>query len=401
MKLKIFALAALSAAFSLLATSCLENGDDTISLGSGGNMVADIPSDEDAEPNPDIAEGNTNIPNIQYSVVEEDGSAVFRIDMTGIQGTNSGDWMYLLGTNEPGQNIWVEVDGQPKGIKVYNTSDNEGQRVLPVDLVFLVDNSGSMSEEADVIARDITSWTQSLSRSSLDIHFGCVGYGGNVGYNDYGYLVNNYGVTGALDFTTAETINSFLNSRDLYGTSRTKGFYGNNASILESKAQQDKYSKAGGECGIQALRFADENFQWRNNSSRIYVNFTDDANYHGESDELRISYLISDKWNTSNGTIHTVFSGDRTYVTSRMHGDAPWLASDYTGGTIIDASSSFDGISLSSLPITGALQNSYVIRFSNIDDLIDGQPHEVKITILSPDGSVRAERTFIVIFTRE
>jgi len=375
MKLKIFALAALSAAFSLLATSCLENGDDTISLGSGGNMVADIPSDEDAEPNPDIAEGNTNIPNIQYSVVEEDGSAVFRIDMTGIQGTNSGDWMYLLGTNEPGQNIWVEVDGQPKGIKVYNTSDNEGQRVLPVDLVFLVDNSGSMSAEANAIARDITAWAQTLSQSSLDIRFGCVGYDGSI--------------TGAVDLTTYDVLSAYLNRSGYNGTSRTVGF------LDSSLSNNISAYYTGGECGMAALRFATANFSWRQRANRIFVNFTDEPNQPRNNQSFSVESLKTD-WSANLGTIHTVFSGG-----TEISAEYNYLMSQYTGGTTLNTNGNFTGVSLSSLPITGALQNSYVIRFSNIDDLIDGQPHEVKITILSPDGSVRAERIFYVIFTRE
>lgn len=399
MKLKSIAQVTFASSMILLCPSCLEDGDDTISLGSAGMAVADIPLDEDAEPNPVIEGDNTtNIPNIQYTLVEEDGSIVCRVDMTGVQGVNSGDWMYLLGTNEPGQNVWVEVDGVPKGIKIYNTSDNESQRVLPVDLVFLVDNSGSMSEEADVIARDIAAWTQALSRSSLDIRFGCVGYGGNVGSNNYSYLQSGYGVTGALNLTDSDVLNAFFNRTS--GTARTKGYYGADQQHLASIASQSLYNKAGGECGVQALRFADEHFSFRTGSNRIYVNFTDDANYHGNSDELKVKYLKSDKWNSSKGTIHTVFSGSRSSAQARSYGDAPWLMSDITGGTILYADGNFTGVTLSSLPITGALQNSYVIRFTNVEELIDGQPHELKITILSADGSVRAERIFYVIFTR-
>lgn len=399
MKLKSLAQVAIASSLLVFNTSCLENGDETISLGSGANSVADIPLDDDAEPNPVFdGENTTNIPNIQYTLVEEDGSIVCRVDMTGVQGSNSGDWMYLLGTNEPGQNVWVEVDGVPKGIKVYNTSDNEGQRVLPVDLVFLVDNSGSMSEEADVIARDITSWAQKLSQSSLDIRFGCVGYGGNVGVNDYSYLKSGYGVTGALNITDSGVLNAFFNRTS--GTARTKGYYGSDGQSLASIASQSLYNMAGGECGVQALRFADENFSFRTGSNRVYVNFTDDANYHGNSEGLKVKYLESDKWNSLKGTIHTVFSGSKSSAQTRSNGDAPWLMSDITGGTVIYADGHFTGVSLDSLPITGALQNSYVIRFTNIDELMDGQPHEIKITILSADGSVKAVRTFYVIFTR-
>jgi len=376
MKFKFFVLATLPVVFSLFATSCLENGDETISLGSGGNMVADIPSDEDADPNPAISGGSTaNIPNIQYSVVEEDGSAVFRIDMTGILGTSSGDWMYLRGTNDPDQNIWVEVDGQPKGIKVYNTSDNAGERVIPVDLVFLVDNSGSMSEEANAIARDITAWAQMLSQSSLDIRFGCVGYDGHI--------------TGAVNLTSYDELADYLNRPGISGTSRTVGFL--NSSL---QSYTSAYQNGWNECGMAALRFATDHFAWRMGANRIFVNFTDEPNQPGSNRLFSVESLKTD-WTTNLGTIHTVFSDG-----IENSAEYNYLMSDYTGGTSITTSSSFTGVTLNSLPITGALQNSYVIRFSNIDDLIDGQPHDVKITIMSPDGSVRAERVFSVIFTR-
>ena len=74
------------------------------------------------------------------------------------------------------------------------------------------------------------------------------------------------------------------------------------------------------------------------------------------------------------------------------------MLSDYTGGTTIFTNASFTGVSLSSLPITGALQNSYIIRFTNVENLFDGQPHKVKITILSPNGTVRAEKEYVISF---
>ena len=62
------------------------------------------------------------------------------------------------------------------------------------------------------------------------------------------------------------------------------------------------------------------------------------------------------------------------------------------------ASSDFSGVTLTSLPVTGAMQNSYVIRFTNVGEFMDGQAHEVRITILSADGRTRAERTFYIVF---
>lgn len=381
-------------------TACLDSGDETIVLEEGTISIAGIPSDDLADPNPEITTPTTTIPNVNYTFDWEGDNAILRLDMTGVQDPNSEDgWLNLVGTGGNGantQNIWVSLDGKPKGIAVYNNSENEGNHVLLTDVVFLVDNSGSMSDEAEGIARDITTWAGTLSRSSLDVKFGCVGYGGNVG-SQYATLTNNYGVTGALDMSDYTMLDNFLNNRSASGTSRTKGYAGSNATMLSSVANAS-YSRAGGECGVQALRFADENFTFRTGANRVYINFTDDANYPGGNSEISVDYVADvANWNTAKGTIHTVFSGGD--ISSRLSiGEKPWLLSDYTGGTSITVSSSFTEVTLDGLPVTGAMQNSYIIRFTNIRELMDGQPHEVKVTILSADKTVQAEKTFYIVF---
>ncbi len=69
-----------------------------------------------------------------------------------------------------------------------------------------------------------------------------------------------------------------------------------------------------------------------------------------------------------------------------------------TGGTVLIVDSSFTGVSLNDLPVTGAMQNSYVIRFTNVTEFLDGLPHEVRITIISADGAVKAEQVFYITF---
>ena len=48
------------------------------------------------------------------------------------------------------------------------------------------------------------------------------------------------------------------------------------------------------------------------------------------------------------------------------------------------------------------MQNSYIIRFTNVAEFMDGKPHEVHITIviMNPDGSIEVggELTFWVVF---
>lgn len=363
-----------------MLTSCMSDNDDTIVLETG--TKTDIPSDALATPNPEVDYNNVTIPNIQYTTTDEDGETVIRIDMTGIQDKSTLEWLRLLGTGETGQNVWVEVDGKPKGIRVYNTADDGGQRIVPVDLVFLVDNSGSMSEEADAIARDIISWADKLQRSGLDIRFASVGYDGEI--------------NGACTFTSAARLSEYLNRAS--GTRRTMGFEASAADLNKFNNVLSNYRTGGGsvnECGMAALRFATDNFSFRDNANRIYVNFTDEPNQPNGISRFSVESLKTD-WDTTLGTIHTVFSDYKETLREYNR-----LMSEYTGGTVITTSSSFSGVTLESLPVSDAMQNSYIIRFTNIEEFMDGKPHQVKITIYSPDGTVKGERIFYVVFTRK
>lgn len=367
----------------MTAASCLKDDDRTIMLASGIRNEH-IPSDSEATPNPDVSGTNTSIPNFQHSVEIDGGYTVIRIDMTGIR-TPDGDYIRLVGTggaNGEPQNVWVEVDGNPKGIIVYNNADNPNNAAVQNDFVFLVDNSGSMGDEANAIARDIIEWAQKLN-STLDVRFGCVGYNGLI--------------TGGIDLTTYNDVAAFLNRST--GTDRTVGFVGNNASKLSNNSKYYNLSSQV-ECGMAALHFANDLFSFRKNANRIYVNFTDEPNYPDYNSKYSVHYLASqDNWDTSKGTIHTVYSDTYTsYSETKNYEEKPWRMSEYTGGYVLYANSSFSGVSLDNIPVTSAMQNSYIIKFTNVEAMMDGRTHTIEITIKSADGRVRAYKKFTVVF---
>lgn len=367
------------------APSCLKEDDKSIVLDSGvaQDEIAGIPGDHRAEPSPSVNQNTTVIPNVQYTTEIEGDDVIVRLDMTGVQDPETLEWLRLVGTGgEDGdrQNVWVEVDGKPKGIDVYNTiDDEEDANVATVknDFVFLVDNSGSMSEEADAIARDIIDWATELN-ANLDVRFGCIGYNGNI--------------SGAIDITTSNELKTYLERQT--GTSRTVGY---GSSSIENAARS--YSSVSGECGTLALRFADEKFSFRSGANRIYVNFTDESNQPGGSSSFSVEYVnpATNNWSSAQGTIHTIFSGTLGQETVYTYED-PCKMSVYTGGTSFVVGSDFAGVTLSDLPVTKAMQNSYVIRFTNVEEFMDGMPHEVKVTIVSADGHVQAERSFTIVF---
>ena len=382
-------LLAVVAGATLTLASCSKDDD-----GNGGKIVVSIPSDSEATANPTLPEeANTTIPNLNYTVETENGQKVVRFDLTGIQDQEQKEWLYLLGTAKPGQNIWVEIDKTAKGFTVHNTIDdaNQSTKQSLVDLVFLVDNSGSMDEEADTIAKDIVDWAKSLAKT-LDMRFGCVGYD-----------VSGY-VNGALNFNDADSLARYLDrpGHNYWGTDRTMDF---DDAALEEAADifshmYDEQGYVWDENGVMALRFAHEKFSFRPGANRVYVNFTDEPNQPNGNPEWSVEWTKDNKnWSTTYGTVHTVYSADTTWTSWRdLYNERPWRLSDYTGGTSLFVSSDFKGVSLESLPITGALQNSYYIRLTNVDNLFDGQEHTVKVTVLSTDKKVRAEREFKVVF---
>ena len=370
--------------FSLASCTVEDNGS------SGVITVPGIPSDVEADPNPTLPDApNANVANINYVVeTASNGNKVIRFDLTGIQSPEDPtEWLRLYGTNTSEQNIWVSIDDLPKGFTIENTIDSEEQ-VSAVDLVFLVDNSGSMDEEANAVAKEILDWSKMLSKT-LDMRFGCVGY-------DYNGEVN-----GAINMCGINEFDAFLNRSGKYGIYRTMGFEGpDKDNLAREYARYKTGNYTVDECGVSSLRYADDLFSFRKNTNRVYVNFTDEPNYPQGNEPMSTQWVKDpNNWPTTKGTIHTVYSSTYVNWTERpLWEEYPWNLSAYTGGTEIKTNSSFSGVSLSTLPITGALQNSYIIRFTNVENLFDGQPHKVKITILSPNGTVRAEKEYVISF---
>lgn len=369
----------------------LSNCSDDDDSGTGAEVATGIPDNSKAGKTPLVTpeESNVSIPNVGFNVEKLNGYDVVNMNMTGIYDKAKGEWLTLSGTGAGGQNIWLEIDGIPRSIKAESTAATRAKAKAQADLVFLVDNSGSMSEEADLLAAEIMSWSQSLS-SQLDLQLGCVGY-------DQGY------VSGGIDLGTYDLLDDFLNREYMTGTSRTYGFEGANAEALRTESYN--YGTYG-ECGAAALHFADKNFTFRPGSNRIYVNFTDEPNQPDYEKKHSVETVKDQKdWAVWQGTIHTVFSGSDYYSIEGYRWsenyEKPWLLSDYTGGTsILDAPSNFQGVTLASLPITGALTNSSNVVFYYTPDLATGT-HTVKIVVLSPDGSAKAVREFIdVDFSR-
>jgi hypothetical protein len=324
---------------------------------------SDIPADPGGSaPAPTI---NNVRPAATFAKTQGNESRI-RISLLGIINPATGQPIEFTGN----QNLYVTEDNTLKGIKLTRVSANNA---LGVDIVFTVDNSGSMFEEADSIAAKIISFTNTLQASGLNLRVGCVGYDGPV--------------TGALDLTKPESLRVYLNRAT--GTSRTRGFGGANAQALQ-QAAQGQNAGVFDENAIVAIRFADSLFTWRQGTQRIYINFTDEPTQPGQRPWYSTDVFLAN-WNNQRGTIHTVWSGGDTTLFGNevpLSSEKPWRLSFGTGGTLKVIRSDARDLDLTTLPVTVALQNSWLVEFRSANPNV---PHNLKITVKTntADGETR------------
>jgi hypothetical protein len=329
---------------------------------------------------------SNSIPNVS---VEQAGTRASFI-MTGVFDPVLKDFMDLQGSSQAGQNIWLEEDGQRRGVAVRQLEQTG--RPLPVDIVFVIDNSGSMWQEADSIASQIVRFTNLLVSKNLDVKFGCIGQFG---------LIN-----GALNLTDNASIAAYLNRPGIRGTARTIGFSGPDATTLQTKARNYQQNLASNENSIVGLFFANEHFNWRPDASRLYIIFTD-AVTHTNGNAVFNNANFRRVWQAGQGTVHGVFSLDDTYwngsvpdtarfmrtppYTYGRPWDRPWELVQATGGTMQFIRSDCRDLSLVNLPVTQALSNLYLVEFCTA--VATAQEHSLKITLRQPDGTSDGSRT--------
>ena len=293
------------------------------------------------------------IPTLQYNNIvgsfnvslSNNGHTV-RLNTPGIINPVTGEPIDLVANRN---NIYVLEDGKKRFFTVKKVGS---ANILPVDLVFLVDNSASMGTEADKVAEGIAGFAQELASRKLDVRFGCVGY------NDWG------DIDGALNLTSADSLELYLN-RGQTGKYRTRGFVGPDSAELRTVAEQFA-DTVGGENGVVAVFYADSFFTWRAGAQRHYINLTDEPTQ---------PYGVY-RWSTMNFCntfagkidVHTVFSADT--VRNNWYplvNERPWKMSECTGGTAEFIDKEAVNLDLRKLQIVNILENSYLIEFNTLN----------------------------------
>ncbi|QQS37776.1 MAG: VWA domain-containing protein [Ignavibacteriales bacterium] len=294
--------------------------------------------------------------------------SVMKINLQGLLDptTNQPIQFSYNASNPQGSNIFVQEDGVVKGLSVTKVGSGN---VLAADVVFLVDNSGSMDQEADSVAASIIEFANYLQTSGLDVKFSVVGFSVSGTIN------------GGINFTSAQTLSNYLNRYT--GTYRTEGFSGPDSAALTTRALGFGY--AGDENGVMAALFADSAYTWRSGSQRVMILFTDEPT---QSDGIEWTNNVGCSKLGGRATVHTVFSGDTNiynYTYWNQYNERPWDLSTCTSGTIKYIPTSAAGLNLRDLPVSGTLTNSYLVQYRTSSP----GTHTVKITIYTStaDGS--------------
>lgn len=318
--------------------------------------TSDIPGDPTGVTVPTPTKNNV-LPSASFTTA---GSRV-KLNLLGLIDPTTNQPLALTynASNPAASNIFVQEDGVVKGLKVSKVGTGN---VLTADVVFLVDNSGSMGQEADSVAKSIIDFATYLQASGLDVKFAVVGFSVSGDIN------------GGINFTNAQTLSSYLDRNT--GTSRTMYFAGPDSAALTTRA--DNFGYAGDENGVMAAIFADSVYGWRSGAQRVMVMFTDEPT---QSNGVEWTNAVGCGLLSGKATVHTVFSGDTTYYNStywNQYNEEPAAISRCTGGTIKYIPEDAAGLNLKDLPVAGALANSYLVEYVSGKT---GVAHTVKVTV--------------------
>lgn len=354
----------------MLFIGCEKNDEEN------GDTPTDIPADP-VNVTPPTPQKN----NVQPTATFQAQGERIKVNLQGLLNpTNNNPITLFYNSSNPAQsNVFVQQNGVTKGLLLTKVSTGN---VLQADVVFIVDNSGSMSEEADNVANNIASFAQTLSSSGLDVQFACVGYNG--------------WVTGGINFTTAAELGNYLNRPNITGTRRTEGFAGPDATTLESNASGYNGS-VWGENGVVASFYADDFYNWRPSAARVIINFTDESTQPASD----LSFNTAELCNRLGGvaTVHTVYSGPAD-TTRGLNGnwsqnhERPWKMSECTGGTQKFIAQDASDLVLTDLPVVGALSNSYLVEYMKGS----GTVQEWLVRILIYTSTADGETTYRVTY---
>lgn len=314
---------------------------------ASGRIIVSAAADLDIEPN------QTNPVELELKpvpgFVDEDN---WTLGGTAFQDPNDPEWIQIsltaiidkddrepvLGLTEKNF-IVLEDEIEMSPVQVTPMESAEGN----VDIVFLIDTTGSMSEEIDGVKNSVIEFAMNLDAKGKKVRVGAVAFGDDVRATHE--LTEKY-----------EAFSNWVGNLYAYG--------GDDAP----------------ENPLDAAMVALMGSAWRADSSRVVVVITDAPMHHGADDDGITSATVASVTDafSGNAVIHSISPGsgyaprrgssnDGGSASSRdyaIYPDAKAL-SDATGG-IWNALPNSGDVDLNALGIIEAIQQGYIIRFKSV-----------------------------------
>ncbi len=252
------------------------------------------------------------------------------------------------------ENFKVFEDGRAQGFNLLKESEYRSK----IDLVFLVDITGSMGEEIEGVKNSIANFLDYIRSSGFDVKVAIVPFDDNAPGGNFS--------PGWLDLSDPEDAENYVTQFYAFG--------GNDW-------PENSYG---------AMLFAWENVSWRSGSQRVMVLITDaQSHYEGEThaEPFDPQTTKTNLLGIFKGycTVHVVVSTGGYYNEYDMDFSSPedprQIAIE-TGGLVI-YHDPYEEVDLTSIGITDALVNTYMIVFQS-----DSPPgtHTVSVYYEGPEG---------------
>jgi hypothetical protein len=229
----------------------------------------------------------------------------------------------------------------------------------PMDMVFILDNTGSMAGRINAVKNNIIAFTSTLEAAGADVRFGVVSFGDVSAESESLNLP-----------ATAEAVKSWLNA--------LSGVSGGDSP----------------ENPLTAIMLAFNTFSWRSGAQKVFVVITDNPCHQSDDGTTYTAYTVASVEAALSGkaTVYAVSpkinanaTRPKTFAltTTEVEGDVRWLADGYgwfygiaatteygtqkpytgTGGKWLELASSGD-IDLTTLGISTTVTRGYTLRFS-------------------------------------
>ncbi len=256
------------------------------------------------------------------------------------------------------ENFAVTEDGRSQVIRDFIPPESSGGDVIPVDIVFVHDESGSMKDEADEVKENIQRFLAELRDNNIDFRVSLVPYGGPDSSS-----------------TLSKPEGRLINGGNLYRDS---------ASLIAEIENMQFIRKNFRERTFNALQLANNGIHWRKTAQRILILITDEGcdgnpldgtsvpNCEGEPTKSQIIEQLK----TDNVIVHSLIDIERNDVEEYKE------ISETTGGKVFDIFSSFTTI-LNDISV--AILANYVLQYATDNLAQDGQLRTVELTVNAND----------------